>query len=160
MIIGVVSDTHSLNIPSQLVKDFQKVALIVHAGDFCSVEDYKFFKKIKEVKAVYGNMDEPVLCRKLPRRELFQFGGLSIGIFHGKGTQGSVLDLVAAEFEKDKVDVVIFGHSHQPFNEKINNVLYFNPGSPNDIVRAAYPSYGILEIKDGNVVGKIVRVCK
>jgi len=158
MTIGVVSDTHSLDIPTQLVEDFQKVDLIVHAGDFCLVEDYDFFKKIKKIKAVYGNVDEPDLCRMLPRRELFQLGGVLIGIFHGNGAHGPVLDFVASEFQKDKVDVIIFGHSHQPFNEEINNVLYFNPGSPNDIVRAPYCSYGILEINNGNVVGKIIKV--
>jgi putative phosphoesterase len=56
------------------------------------------------------------------------------------------------------VDVVIFGHSHWPVNETINNVLYFNPGSPNDVVRAPYCSYGIINIDAGKISAKIVKV--
>ena len=43
-------------------------------------------------------------------------------------------------------------------NEKINGILYFNPGSPTDLVIAPYRSYGILEIKDNDVVGKIIKL--
>ncbi|VAX37795.1 Predicted phosphoesterase MJ0623 [hydrothermal vent metagenome] len=159
MKIGVVSDTHSKDVPPQLIKDFQKVDLIVHAGDFCSLEDYQFFQKIQEVKAVYGNVDEQRLCRKLPRRQVFEVEGVKIGVYHGEGSPHVVINFVKEEFKKDKVDVVIFGHSHYPFNEKIGKVLYFNPGSPNDIVRSPYCSYGILEIKSkNNIVAKIVKV--
>ncbi len=156
--IGVVSDTHSLNIPDQLIKDFKKVDLIIHTGDFALLEDYEFFQKLNKVRAVYGNIDELELRQKLPSREIFQFAGVSIGIIHGDGAQGSVLDFVINEFKKDKVDVIIFGHSHQACNERINNTLYFNPGSPNDIVRAPYCSYGILKINKEKVVGKIIKV--
>ena len=156
--VGVVSDTHSLNIPDQLIQDFKKVDLIIHAGDFGLFEDYEFFQKLKETRAVYGNVDDSELCQKLPAREIFQLGGVSIGIIHGYGARGSVLEFVINEFKKDKVDAVIFGHSHKALNKKINGVLYFNPGSPNDIVSAPYCSYGILKINKEKVVGKIIKV--
>ena len=158
MKIGVVSDTHSLKIPAQLLKDFQNVDLIVHAGDFCSESDYQLFKKIKDVKAVYGNMDEKKLCTLLSRRQVFECAGVMIGVFHGEGARLKVLEIVLKEFQKDKVQVVIFGHTHQPLNEKMNGVLYFNPGSPNDRINAPFCSYGILEIKDGQATGHIVKV--
>ena len=56
------------------------------------------------------------------------------------------------------MDCVIFGHSHQPFNETIDHVLYFNPGSPNDIISAPYCSYGILEVTDKKIVAKLIKV--
>jgi len=158
MKIGIVSDTHSHKIPQQLLDDFKDVDLIVHAGDFCSTEDLKAFKRIKEVRAVYGNMDGLELRQILPERDIFQVGGLTVGVYHGHGAPERVLDFARAEFKKDKVDIVIFGHSHQPVNEVIDHILYFNPGSPNDVVRAPYCSYGILEIEDGKVSGKIIRI--
>ena len=158
MKIGVVSDTHSHNVPQQMLDDFQEVDLIIHAGDFCSTEDLKTFRRIKSVRAVFGNMDGTELRQVLPERDIFEAEGLKIGLYHGHGPAEKVLDIVKSEFKKDKVDVVIFGHSHQPLNETISGVLYFNPGSPSDIVRAPYCSYGMLDIVNGKVSGKIIKL--
>lgn len=160
MRIGVVADTHSRKIPKQLLDDFKKVDLIIHAGDFCSEEDLKVFTQLKEVKAVYGNMDEWTLRRLLPRRQIFSIGQFAIGVFHGEGPPQGLLEVVKNEFKKDKIDAVIFGHSHQPFNQTMGHVLYFNPGSPNDTIFAPYCSYGILEEESGKLVGKIIKVKK
>lgn len=158
MKIGVVSDTHSYVVPRQMLNDFKSVDLIVHAGDFCSMTDLNIFKKIQKVRAVFGNMDGLELRQILPERDLFEIDGVKVGLYHGRGSSGNILKLVKSEFRKEAPDVVIFGHSHQPFNETIDNVLYFNPGSPTDVVRAPYCSYGILGIANGKVSGKIVKV--
>jgi hypothetical protein len=68
-----------------------------------------------------------------------------------------MLDAVKKVFAKDDVQAVVFGHSHVAMNEKINGVLYFNPGSPNDVC-AVERSYGILEVSGGNISGKIVKI--
>ena len=158
MKIGVVSDTHSHVIPRQLLDDFKKVDLIIHAGDFCLTEDLNVFKKVQTVRAVYGNMDGLELRQVLPERDVFDAGGVKVGLCHGHGSPNKVLEIVKKEFRKEKPDVVIFGHSHLPVNETINGVLYFNPGSPTDIVRAPYCSYGILDIENGKISGKIIKV--
>lgn len=146
MRIGVVSDTHSLELPRLMLKDFKSVDLIIHAGDFCDTADYEALAQIKEVKAVYGNMDTAAIRKLLPRRQIIKLGAFSVGLFHGEGPPKTILEKVKAEFQDDKVDMVIFGHSHQPFNQKIGNVRYFNPGSPNDTIFAPYCSYGIIEV--------------
>ncbi len=46
MIIGVLSDTHSLNIPAPLIERFKSVDLIIHAGDICDIHTLKLLKKI------------------------------------------------------------------------------------------------------------------
>jgi len=158
MKIGVVSDTHSHTMPQQLLDDFKKVDLIIHAGDFCSMEDLKTLERIKDVRAVFGNMDDLELRQIFPERDIFKIDGVKIALYHGRGASDKVLGFVKAEFSKDKPDVVIFGHSHHPVNEVIDNVLYFNPGSPTDVVRAAYCSYGVLEIRGGKASGKIIKV--
>lgn len=158
MKIGVVSDTHCLLIPKQLIEDFKEVDFIIHGGDFCSLEDFKIFQGINPVKAVYGNMDDEDLCQILPRRQIIKCEGVSIGLCHGHGRSRDALDNAIQEFSSDEVDVVIFGHSHFPFKETINNVMYFNPGSPNDIIRAPYRSYGVINITKGKAVPKIIKV--
>ena len=158
MKIGIVSDTHSLALPPQMLEDFSNVDLIVHAGDFCCWEDLGRLKKIKEVQAVYGNMDDVKIRRFFPRKQILKFGAVAVGLFHGDGPAPAAMENVKAEFAKEKVDCIIFGHSHQPLNKTIEQVLFFNPGSPNDTIRAPYCSYGILEIIDQKIVGKIVKV--
>lgn len=158
MKIGVISDTHSHAIPKQLLDDFKDADLIIHAGDFCSVNDLKFFKKISEVRAVFGNMDGLELRQILPEEDIFEIDGITVGLYHGHGSPERVFDFVKAKFKKDKVDMVIFGHSHCPMNETINHVLYFNPGSPNDVVKAPYCSYGIIHTNAGKISARIVKV--
>lgn len=158
MRIGVLSDTHSRKLPAQMLEDFLKVDLIIHAGDFCDLVDYQNLKKIQRVESVFGNMDTPELSRQIPRRKVFTCEGVAIGLFHGEGAALTLLARVKAEFSKEDVAVVIFGHSHHPMNEKIGNVLYFNPGSPTDMIFAPYRSYGILDIKDKEVTGHIIRI--
>ena len=158
MKIGVVSDTHSLDLPRQMLEEFKNVDFIIHAGDFCSAPDLQKLTKIKEVKAVYGNMDDGSIRKKLSRRQIIPCGKFTIGVFHGEGAPQHILATVQKEFKDEKVDVVIFGHSHQPFNEEIKGVLYFNTGSPNDYVRAPYPSYGILDVGETKITGQIVKV--
>lgn len=158
MKIGVVSDTHSQEIPPQLLNELKKMDLIIHAGDFCTAADLDTFKRLGEVKAVYGNMDGEDLREVLPRRQIIEADGVTIGVFHGEGSPEQLLEVVQKEFKGTKVDAVVFGHSHQPMNERIDKILFFNPGSPNDLVFAPYRSYGILEIKAGKITGKIVRI--
>lgn len=158
MRIGIVADTHSLEVPRQILEDFKRTDLIIHAGDFCTKQDWEVFSRIKDVKAVYGNMDGEDLRRILPRRQIFKAEDATIGLFHGEGPAEGLLDLLRKEFKNDKLDAVIFGHSHQPFNRNIDGVLYFNPGSPTDLVFAPFRSYGIWEIKGGKISAEIVKL--
>ncbi len=158
MKIGIVSDTHSIELPEKLLQDFRKVDFIIHAGDFCGIEDLQKLTKIQEVTAVHGNMDGRDIRQIFPRKQIFKIAAFRIGLFHGEGPATTILERVHSEFVKDKVDCIIFGHSHQPFNKTIDQILYFNPGSPNDRIGTPYCSYGILEVTNNKIVGKLIKV--
>ena len=158
MKIGVIADTHSNQVSPKIFSAFKGVEFIVHAGDFCSLKDLKSFEKVARVEGVVGNMDDEGIRKKFSEKIIFSFKGFQIGVYHGRGTSANVLKSVQDEFKGDKVDAVIFGHSHLPFNETIKGVLYFNPGSATDVVFSPYLSYGFLEVKNGKLVGKIVKV--
>lgn len=158
MKIGVVSDTHSLQIPPEVINALANVDLIIHAGDFCSVEDVAMFRGLKTFKGVHGNMDGADVRKLLPRREILEMEGVRLGVFHGEGPKDRILDTVRRAFADQKLDAIVFGHSHQAFNQAIDGTLYFNPGSPNDMCFAPYRSYGILEVKSGTITGKIVKL--
>ena len=159
MIIGVLSDTHSLNIPLGIIERFKSVDLIIHAGDICDVHTLKLLKKIAPTKAVQGNMDESAIKRELPLKEILFCDKVKIGLTHGHlGESREALKNVIESFKDDKMDVVIFGHSHQALNEQIGSTLYFNPGSPNDVVKAKFFSYGLISIEGAKVKAEIIKI--
>jgi putative phosphoesterase len=102
-------------------------------------------------------MDSEALKKKLPDKAVFSVAGIKIGLMHGYGAPDKLPEIAGRTFKNDKVQVVIFGHSHQPFNQTVNGVLYFNPGSPTDKVFAPFNSFGILEI-NGGIKAQIVKL--
>jgi putative phosphoesterase len=150
--ILVISDTHITKLdefPSALIKIAEKSDLVVHAGDFCSFDVLDGLRKINDVIAVQGNMDDSSIRDVLSLTEDFEIDGVKFGLTHGYGSPGSVAENVVNSFSD--VDVLIFGHSHLPYNEKRYGCLLFNPGSATDPRSAIIPTYGIIEVKNGAV---------
>lgn len=162
MKIGVISDTHipdrAEDIPPGILEQLSGMDMVIHAGDLVSPRVLeKLQKSCKNVHAVCGNMDPDELKKKLPQKEIIQADKYKIGLMHGYGAPANLVATLLEAFKNDKVDIIVFGHSHAPMNEKINGVLYFNPGTPTDKVFAAYNSYGIIELND-KIKARIVRL--
>lgn len=162
MRIGVISDTHipdrAKELPRQVIIGLKGVDLIVHAGDIVSLSFLDELKKLApQLKAVCGNMDYPELTSILPQEEIFMAGKYRIAVTHGRGNPANLLATLKERFRKEGVDVVIFGHSHKSFNEMIDGILYFNPGSPTDKIFCERNSYGIIEIND-NINARIITI--
>lgn len=158
MKIAVLADTHSLPLPPQLLEALKNVDLIVHAGDICDVATLNILKKIKEVKAVQGNMCETPLKYQLPLILCFECEKVRIGVYHGHRPSRDALENAREQFKDTPLDIVIFGHSHQALNQTIGQTLFFNPGSPNDVTIAKFFSYGLLEVHDGKIKVEIVKL--
>ncbi len=162
MKIGVISDTHiperAAGIPDEILYAFKKVDMIIHAGDLVEVGVLDQLKAVcPNLKAVCGNMDPEDIRKILPEKEIIKVGKFRIGVMHGQGHPDRLILAAEKLFKQDKVDMVIFGHSHLPVNEERNGVIYFNPGSPTDTIFAPYKSYGIIEIND-KIEAKIVKL--
>jgi putative phosphoesterase len=158
MKIIALADTHSRPLPKALLDDMASADLLVHAGDFADAEVYRHLKAIKDIRAVYGNMDGMDLRSFLPQQTVFNCEGVKIGLAHGEGAPEGIMARLQKEFEGSGVGVIIFGHSHTPYNSVVNGILFFNPGSPTDTVRSPYLSYGVLDVKDGKVKARIVKL--
>jgi hypothetical protein len=61
-----------------------------------------------------------------------------------------------AAFEHEPVDVICFGHSHQPVCRRRDRGWLVNPGSPTDKRTQARYSYAILTIERGRVMPRLV----
>jgi putative phosphoesterase len=163
MKIYVISDTHiperARTIPGKLLDDLKNADLILHAGDIADSKVLEILRGVcKEVKAVWGNMDPPELRKSIPEREIISIEGLRLGIAHGYGNPLKLIDTVSNIFKGERLDIIVFGHSHFPVNETRAGVLYFNPGSPTDKIFSVVNSYGILELKDKQIKAEIIRI--
>jgi hypothetical protein len=151
MRIAVLADTH-VNILEDLSKKIidalSTVDLIIHAGDFTDVQLLKELEGLRTVKAVQGNMDSRELKVMLPAKEIVEIENKRIGITHGSGGPWGIEERVRKVFESDRIDIIVYGHSHQSQNKVIEDVLLFNPGKATD-------SFGILTI-NGGVKGEII----
>lgn len=161
MKILVLSDTHipraAHDLPQKVYDAIQDVDMIIHAGDFVEKEILDKLKSLRETKAVYGNMDSSAIRHLLNPKEIIVIGKRRIGLTHGYGAPNELTETVRTEFPAG-VDAIVFGHSHSPVNMVKDGVLYFNPGTPTDTVFATANSYGILEVTDAKIAGRIVKL--
>ena len=151
MRIGVLSDTHARTlseIPERIRVALAEVDMIIHAGDFTERAVLEGLKGLGEVKAVHGNMDSGDLKKMLPEKELFEINGKKFGLAHGSGGPWGIAGRIREMF--GDLDVIIFGHSHEPCNQYIEGSLLFNPGRTRD-------SFGLLTINDG-IKAEIIKV--
>lgn len=152
----VLSDTHlkTGEIPGQLQNILEDCDLIVHAGDFSTVEAYQAFNASGKLKAVYGNDDSPELKQLLSERLKFEVEGVKIGVVHEGGL--SVMDTTAQGYlaKEMGVDVLIFGHLHRPLIER-KDVMLVCPGSPTK-PRMSNPSVVELTIEKGSIEGRVL----
>lgn len=105
------------------------------------------FESVGPLEAVAGNNDPPDLVHRFGRKKILVFGDVRIGMVHGhEGIGRSTLARAENAFVNERVDAVLFGHSHVPYCEWHDGCLFFNPGSPTDKRRQPHYSYGIIRI--------------
>ena len=60
-------------------------------------------------------------------------------------------------FKKEKIDAILYGHTHVIRNEMAHNILFFNPGSAFASWPAPWKTHGILNVGE-QIFGEIVSV--
>ena len=150
MKIVVVSDTHipkrAKKLPSALLKDLVDADLILHAGDWQTVEVYEELSQYGKVEGVYGNVDGVDIKGIFPEKNIIEAGKFHIGLVHGHGKGQTTEKRALSAFKDDHVDMIIFGHSHIPLKKWAGEILLFNPGSATDKRRQKQFSYGIITV--------------
>lgn len=131
MNIGVLSDTHNFLDP-QIAQRFAGVDRILHAGDVGNLSILSELETLAPVTAVSGNTD---IGLPLPETAIVKLAGrkfLLRHIVHPPALTDELKDRLARE----QPDAVIFGHTHQPFCQMLDGILFLNPGF------AGRPKYG------------------
>lgn len=144
MQLGLISDTHG-HLPHSVHEALAGVDYILHAGDVGPMDIITELEAIAPVRAVLGNTDYGIA---LPESRVEEFWGERILIHH-------IVDVdypsqIMRELLKSETpDIVVFGHTHVPFDDHRGGIRYINPGSASRPRGGSPPSVAILDFKSG-----------
>jgi len=128
--IGIISDTHSY-IDDSIFNFFKDCDLICHAGDIGNVSVAESISKIKQLKAVYGNIDGNELRLMFPKTQRFFCEDVDILMMHIGGYPGKYQNEIKEILRVKPPKLLITGHSHilKIIYDKKYDLLFINPGA-------------------------------
>jgi putative phosphoesterase len=123
MTLGVISDTHGFLDP-RVEKLFKGVDHIIHAGDIGDPMIEVELKFIAPVTVVLGNTDLGLTYRDT---ELVSLADKKVLVHHIVNPR-DLSETIRVRIQRDRPDIVIFGHTHKKFAETADGIFFFNPG--------------------------------
>ncbi|OKK21941.1 phosphodiesterase [Streptomyces sp. CB00455] len=150
----LTSDTHvparARRLPEALLAGIDAADAVIHAGDWIDEATLDLLEsRSRRLIGVYGNNDGPSLRRRLPEIARAELAGVRFGVVHETGPATGREGRCAARFPD--LDVLVFGHSHIPWDTAAGNLRLLNPGSPTDRRRQPFCSFMTLTASDGAV---------
>ena len=148
MKIAIISDIHDNLANLQKVLDYcqkERIKTIICCGDTASEETLEFLQTnfSGKILLVPGNMDAGYwdyddLSKKFSGTNLKIFPDIGKAEFDGHKVAFVHFPEKARELAKSgKYDLVFYGHTHQPWEEKINHCRLINPGN---VANIRYPA--------------------
>ncbi len=128
--ILLLSDTHS-HIDERILHYAGEADEIWHAGDIGTTDISDELKKIKPLRAVYGNIDDAEIRKEFPLHQRFKCEGVDVWITHIGGYPGRYSPAIREQIKQDPPKLFISGHSHilKVMNDKNLRLLHMNPGA-------------------------------
>ncbi|PVW02696.1 YfcE family phosphodiesterase [Microbacterium sp. Gd 4-13] len=147
----LISDTHipgrARVLPEAVVRAADEADLIVHAGDWVSEGVLDELRRHGEVLGVWGNNDGADLRARLPEIARREIEGVRFAVIHETGDAKTRERRMPVAFPD--TDVLVFGHSHIPWDTSGEGLRLLNPGSPTDRRRQPHHTYMTLVVDDG-----------
>ncbi len=128
--ILLLSDTHS-HIDDTILKYVKLADEVWHAGDIGDLKVTDTIKKLKPLRAVFGNIDNHEARLEFPLNNRFLCEDVSVLITHIGGYPGKYSPAIREEITQNPPKLFICGHSHilkVMFDKKLN-CLHMNPGA-------------------------------
>ncbi|WP_438966649.1 metallophosphoesterase family protein [Flavobacterium sp.] len=128
--ILLLSDTHS-HIDDTILKYVHQADEVWHAGDIGNLVVTDAIKKIKPLRAVFGNIDDDKARLEFPLNNRFMCEDVDVWITHIGGYPGKYNQAIRDEISSNPPQLFICGHSHilkVQFDKKLN-LLHMNPGA-------------------------------
>ncbi|BDH06135.1 phosphoesterase [Streptomyces seoulensis] len=148
-----MSDTHlpkrAKRLPDRLLAELPHADVVFHAGDWVDTATLDLLEsRSHRLIGVYGNNDGPGLRARLPEVAYAELDGLRFGVVHETGQATGREVRCAARFPG--LDVLVFGHSHIPWDTVAPGGLrLLNPGSPTDRRRQPHATYMTATVAGG-----------
>ena len=156
--VVVIADTHlkrawpNRRLPASAVDVLAAADVVLHAGDITQAEHLDLIAEIAggvPVHAVLGNND-PELVEQLPETLEVTLAGVRVAMVHDSGPTRGRERRLHERFPD--ADVVVFGHSHVPWNGVgVDGQVLFNPGSPTERRQQPVRTIGVLDLAGGRV---------
>ncbi|MBV9920137.1 MAG: metallophosphoesterase [Pseudonocardia sp.] len=153
----LISDTHvparARDLPAPVWTAVEAADVVVHAGDWVSVDLLDLLEeRAARLVGVWGNNDGPPLRERLPEVAHVELAGLRFAVVHETGAAAGRERRCAAAYPD--VDVLVFGHSHIPWDTTaVNGLRLLNPGSPTDRRRQPTHTWMTADVVGGALVG-------
>jgi putative phosphoesterase len=154
--VVVLADTHlrrgsKRGLPPLASAELEAADAILHAGDIVVGDVLEDLRRYAPTHAVLGNNDHE-LRGALPEALTLDMAGVSVAMVHDSGPAKGREGRLHRRFPG--ADVVVFGHSHIPVDAAgVGGQRLFNPGSPTQRRLQPHHTVGVLDLRDGQVVG-------
>ena len=154
----LLADTHvpkrARDLPATVWSAVDRADLVVHAGDWVDVALLDALEaRAAAVLGCWGNNDGPALRARLPEVARANVAGVRMAVVHETGASAGRDARMRAAY--DDVDVLVFGHSHIPWDTTVDGLRLLNPGSPTDRRRQPRCTYMTAVVEDG-VLAEVV----
>ena len=128
--ILLLSDTHSY-VDDPILKYARQADEIWHAGDIGDLAVTDTLKKIKPLRAVYGNIDNAEARSEFPLHQRFRCEEVEVWMTHIGGYPGRYSPGIRDEIRQNPPRIFISGHSHilKVMPDKKLNLIHMNPGA-------------------------------
>lgn len=128
--ILLLSDTHS-HIDETILKYVRQADEVWHAGDIGTLEVTDSLKKLKPLKAVYGNIDDHIIQKEFPLNQRFYCEKVDVLMTHIGGYPPKYNMRTRDIIKENPPKLFICGHSHilKVMMDQKLNVLHMNPGA-------------------------------
>lgn len=156
----LLSDTHlpvrAKELQSQVWRLVDEADLVVHAGDWVDEATLDALSaRASRLVGVAGNNDGPELWARLGEVARVAVDGVRIAVIHETGAAAGREARCDARFgpeSDDPTDLLVFGHSHIPWDSTTPGGLrLLNPGSPTDRRRQPVGTVMTVEIADARI---------
>jgi uncharacterized protein len=156
--IAVFSDLH---IPTRLdgfpldriLPFMNNIDIIFGLGDYVNQKALdNLYSFGKTVHCVSGNMDDNIIKSIIPSKLTVTVEDVNIGLIHGWGGSFRIQEKISREF--NNIDLICYGHTHEPFSGEINNIKFFNPGS----ICGNKSSFGKIDIDGKKIKFEIINL--
>lgn len=157
MKIGIISDTHGDLISiDKAIPYLKQCDLIIHAGDNINDAEYIYYATDVNVKCVKGNCDSYNMDGDYELE--FSVKNKNFFLCHGHYHEVKLgLDVLYGFARNNDIDIVVFGHTHIPTCEIIDNIIFINPGSLTYPRGGSERGFGILTLDD-NILYEQIKI--